>query len=446
MEKKEKPQIQFDDWQKQILAAEGHIILNTGRQVGKTLTFATKAAERMVKIPNTKIIAVSLTEDQAFLMKIMTQEHIEKNYKPYLKVKKSLKPTKNTIHLNNGSSYVVRPVGNTGDAVRGFTGDVLIVDEASRMPELMWMAAKPTLLTTGGDIWMCSTPFGRQGYFYDCFQNKHGHFKVFHVNSEEVIKNRAITDIWTEKRREGGLRMLEEEKANMSELQYAQEYLGQFIDELRQYFPEETIDKVCTEKRRDAILKNRDYFLGVDIARLGDDDTTYQIIHKINKENLVHVDSQIYKKQLTTQTEDRILQTNSLYDFRRIYIDAGAGSLGVGIFDHLLRHEETKRKVVAINNRQIVLDRDGKSKQRLLKEDLYDNLRSLMEKNQIKLLDDEKVRLSLKSVQYEYVRKKNGLTQLRIFGNYTHIVEGLIRAAWCIKEKNINRLLYSFKP
>ena len=27
---------------------------------------------------------------------------------------------------------------------------MLIVDEAAYMPELMWIAAKPTLLTTGG--------------------------------------------------------------------------------------------------------------------------------------------------------------------------------------------------------------------------------------------------------------------------------------------------------
>jgi len=108
------------------------------------------------------------------------------------------------------------------------------------------------------------------------------------------------------------------------------------------------------------------------------------------------------------------------------------------ILNNLLRHEQTKRKVEAINNRKLILDRDGKAKQRILKEDLYDNLRSLGEKGFLKLLDDENVRLSLRSVQYEHVQNPKGLSQMRIFGNYTHIVEGLIRAAWCSKEKHLN--------
>ena len=33
------------------------------------------------------------------------------------------------------------------------------------MPESVFTASKPTLLTTGGKIWMCSTPFGKTGYF-----------------------------------------------------------------------------------------------------------------------------------------------------------------------------------------------------------------------------------------------------------------------------------------
>ena len=54
----------------------------------------------------------------------------------------------------------------------------------------------------------------------------------------------------------------------------------------------------------------------------------------------------------------------------------------------------------------------------------------------VKLLKDDELIQSLKSVQYEYMVKRGEKTELRIFGNYTHIVEGLIRAAWCAKEDN----------
>lgn len=432
----ERKEIILDEWQKEMLQHEGDLLLCTGRQVGKTTIMAHKAGKYMIDHPNSQIIVVSLTEDQAQLMIIMILTFLEQNHRKEIALGKK-RPTKSTITLKNGAKVIARPVGNTGDAVRGFTGDVLIVDEASRMPELMWIAAKPTLLTTGGKIWMCSTPHGKEGFFYDCFQNKDEKYKVFHISSEEVIKNRPISESWTKERREGGIQILEREKQEMSELRYAQEYLGMFVDDLRRLFSDELIDRTCILQPRESVTPNRTYSLGVDIARMGDDESTFEVLEK--QENMLqHRESVVTRKTYTTQTEDMIKSMDNRYDFNKIFIDAGAGSLGVGIFDHLLRDDNLKRKVVAINNRTRPLDSHGKKQARLLKEDLYDNLKSLMEKNKIRLLDDELVRASLRSVQYEYVTKPSQQSQLRIFGNYTHIVEGLIRAAWIVKEKNLN--------
>ena len=429
-------EIVLDDWQKRILETEGNIVLCTGRQVGKTTIFARKACEYMLNNRNSKIIIVSLTEDQAKLIIIMMLDYLEKKDRKMISRGKN-RPTQNKLNLKNGSTALARPVGTTGDAVRGFTGDILIIDEASRMPELVWTASRPTLLTTGGQIWMCSTPFGKQGYFWEAFQNKNDKFTVFHISSEKVIHERPINDNWTEKKSKEAKNFLELEKADMSDLQYGQEYLGLFLDELRQYFSDELIEKICTEKRRDYIIKDRRYFLGVDIARLGKDDSTFQILEINSEKNLIHIESQVTSKQRTTQTQDHIIRLNRAYKFEKIYIDAGSGSLGVGVFDNLLVNSETKRIVVAINNRARALDREGKKKQRLLKEDLYDNLLNLMERGYIKLLDDEEIKLSLKSVQYEFVGKEDQTSQMKIFGNYTHIAEGLIRAAWGIKDKHL---------
>jgi hypothetical protein len=56
-----------------------------------------------------------------------------------------------------------------------------------------------------------------------------------------------------------------------------------------------------------------------------------------------------------------------------------------------------------------------------------------MEQGLIELYDDDDIILSLKSIQYEYV--DNGF---KIFGNYSHITEALIRAAWCVQDKHLN--------
>ena len=428
----------LDDWQKQVLATKGDILLCTGRRVGKTYIMARKAIERMIK-KKTTIVIVSLTEDQAMIIHFMALHYLEENYKK--EISKKFKTTIKRITLTNGSVMISRPVGDTGDATRGYEGGVLIIDEASRMPKLFWIASKPILLTTNGEIWMCSTPFGKQGYFWEKFNETYNlkkekaRFKVFYESSEKVMYNRPLSETWTLEQREGAIRILEEEKGEMSDLEYGQEYLGLFLDELRQYFSDDLINKACILKERETIRKERDYSMGCDIARLGGDEGTWEILDYTNREAIEHIHHESRTKILTTETEDRIYELNRLYDLRKIYIDAGAGSLGVGIFDHLLRNPETKRKVVAINNKARSLDRDDKAKQKLLKEDLYDNLRFLIDRGYLKLLDNEEVKSSLRSIQYEYQNKERRESQIRIFGNYSHIAEGLTRAAWCEKEK-----------
>lgn len=440
--------LRLDKWQEEVLKTKGHFLLCTGRQVGKSTIFAKKCAERMVEQKDCKIIVVSLTEDQAQLIIVMILTHLEQYHKDKI-AKGTKKPTKGSITLKNGSKVLSRPVGNTGDAVRGFTGDVLIIDEASRMPESMFIAARPVLLTTGGEIWMCSTPFGKTGYFYESFINKNNRFKVFHISSEQVINERPICDTWTKEQSEGAIRMLEEEKKDMSVLSYAQEYLGQFIDDLRQMFSDDLIDKCCVLKRM-PYLRDRRYYLGVDVARLGDDSSTFQVFAKIdndypNNRRIEHIESITTNKTLTTDTYDKILYLDQLFDFEKngIGIDAGSGSLGVGILDFLKR-SVVKKKIVALNSRATSLRNDDPNRFKLLNEDMYDTLLSLMERSEIRLLDDELVRLSLKSIQYEYIVKQGQPTKIRIFATHhkhSDIVEGMIRGVFLANQKNINTTL-----
>jgi len=153
-------------------------------------------------------------------------------------------------------------------------------------------------------------------------------------------------------------------------------------------------------------------------------------LKKVNDTTLIHVEHITTKHTLTTQTTKKILQLNDQYNFKKIYVDDGG--LGFGVFSQLLEEETTRRKVEPINNAKRALDRDENRKKKLLKEDLYNNLLRLMERREITLLDDNDIFQSLKSVQYEFEEGK-----FRIFGNDTHIAEGLTRAGWCAKEKSI---------
>src|SRR5690606_36714720 len=100
----------------------------------------------------------------------------------------------------------------------------------------------------------------------------------------------------------------------------------------------------------------------VDIARMGHDESTFEILDRINENTIEQVENLITKKTLTTKTESLIVQLATTYDYiETIAIDAGSGSLGVGIFDHLLNNEVTRRRILAINTNARPSDRDGKS-------------------------------------------------------------------------------------
>ena len=181
---------------------------------------------------------------------------------------------------------------------------------------------------------------------------------------------------------------------------------------------------------------------------MGDDKITFEIFEKINDKLIVQVESIVQEKQLTTDTEKKIIELNNNYKSfgnESIGIDAGAGTLGVSVFDHLLQEDDLKYKIVAINNAKRTYDKEGNNKAQLLKTDLYDNMRAMMEHGTLKLLDDEEVIASLQSVQYEYVIKEGSEPKLRIYGDNTHVVEGMIRAAWLANQKSLNLMVYTIK-
>jgi hypothetical protein len=423
-----------DIWQEEFLQTEGDKILCCGRQIGKSEICGEDGGQYAILNRKTTILMIAPTERQAQLLFNKTLDFLELNYRKYIKKGKD-RPTKSKIQLKNGSLIYCLPTGLSGTGIRGLTIDR--VDEASRIPEDVWIAVEPMLLTTGGDTILLSTPFGRQGYFYDVLINKEkafNSFTRFETTSEKVIEEREICETWTEKQRERALQRLESAKARMTKNQYAQEYLGQFIDDVAQFFTDDLI-KSCMTLQRKAIGLTpfpNSFFLGVDVAGQGGrDETTYEVLERINDKHFLHRENIMELNNLTTFTTRQILKLDRKYNFKNIFVDDGG--VGYGVFSELLEDKQTRRKTIPINNAKRPLDKDEKRKHKILKEDLYNNLLVGMEKGYIKLLDDPEIFQSLKSVQYSY---EDG--RFRIFGNYTHIVEGLIRAYWGSKTKHLN--------
>ncbi len=425
--------IRLDPWQEEFLATEGDKHLCSGRQIGKSVVCAIDAASYAMANKGKTILMIAPTERQSYLLFDKTLgELLAKNSRLIKRGKH--RPTKSRINLHNGTTIYCLPTGLSGLGIRGLTVDRLYVDEAAQVPEDVWVAVEPMMMTTGGDTIMISTPFGTQGKFYDIMINKNNaypSFTRFRQNSLDVVKNREVSDTWTQIQKEKAIAHIESKRLSMSALAFAQEYMGQPLDDLKQVFPDKLLREVCVLERPETIRPGRDYFLGQDIAGMGGDLSTWEVLDGTNRKSVRHVQN-ITKRRI--RTPERVRVTVNLerhYRFKRIGIDDGG--LGSGDFDYLLRDVSTKRKVRALNNASRDLDKDGEKKRRLLKEDMYNNMLAMLEHGHLKLLKDDDVYASLKSVQFEIT---NGKT--RYFGSNTHVAEGLIRAAWLAKSKALN--------
>ena len=441
--------MEYDQWQKDMIKDESqYIMLCKGRQIGGTSTFAEKAVKWM-KEKKTKILVGSITEEQAKLVILMVKDILFRKDKSLIATGKN-KPTLDKVILKNGGEIRSRAVGTMGDAFRGFTADVNWFNESSKWPELAFTSIMPTLMTTGGAIWMDSTPFGKfigtttkKTFFFKCWENLDKRWKIYYKTSEEVIKNRKISGSWTKEKREGAINFLKDQKEMMSEMEYAQEYLGKFMDDLRQWFSDDLIRKRMIAHRPDSINKNWFVGMGNDIARKGLDLGSYEIFRLSGEDRLIQIENQISKDQPITDTSDQIIGLDEKFCGDKIFID-DEGSLGKGVYDILLKDERTREKVIGISNSKRVIDRWGKEKG-IKKTELYVKLLSMMEKGEIDLLDDENIFQSLKSVQYAYTNDSMGRRHLKIFGNDTHICEGITRATELLKYKDLNPIVYTIK-
>jgi hypothetical protein len=127
--------------------------------------------------------------------------------------------------LPNGSRIIGLP--GTEATVRGFSSvALLLIDEAARVADAMYKALRPMLAVADGDLWMMSTPCGKQGFFYETWQSGPAWHRISVPATECPRISKAFLD--------------EELKATGS-TSFRQEYLCEFADDGRHMFNRDLI-------------------------------------------------------------------------------------------------------------------------------------------------------------------------------------------------------------
>ena len=400
--------IKLDGWQKNYINCEGNTAVRAGRQSGKSYAESLRVALFALRNPKTTTLVIGAVDRQSIELFEKIKSHIAILAPKQIKGKVLI----HRMELRNGSKIIAEPVGRTGYGLRGFTIDKLVVDEAHYIPEEVFIAVLPMLATTNGTIDVLSTPRGNSGFFYDCFHDNN--FTCFHTKSCDCPRiNKDFLD---------------KQRKSMTKMQFAQEYEAEFLDSLQQFFPKDLVDSCIGEN---LVKGTGQKYLGIDVARYGGDENSFVVVELINNKIKV-LSIETTERISTADTIGRIQALNDQWNFRKIYIDDGG--IGGPVLDVLLEKPSTKRKVIGINNASRSITADQSKGKKILKEDLYGNLRRLMEQELIKIPDNGRLILSLECIQFEYTDDKN----LKIYGKYSHITEGLIRACYCVLGKGLN--------
>lgn len=419
--------IEFDDWQQQVIDTNGNMVLRSGRQVGKSFIIAHKAAQYALDNPNKLIMVIAFTEKQANLLfsKILNNivQKEKENKRKYIA---KPKPTKHIINLSNKSTIHCYAAGDTGFGIMGFTIDLLIADEAAWIKEEVWNSITPALAVTNGIQWLLSTPFLSEGYYFDCFNDKS--FTSFHQSSEDCPR---ITE-----------EFLERMRTRFTKTKYSQMYLGEFVDDAHRIFGDKWIDKVCTlqDDNKNPSVDEDSKAIGIDVAGTGEDESTYEgLCREGNTIKQFH--HEVVEKSSEMWFTEMMINIKHLNRKYNPKFGIDGDGLGSGVVSSALSDDDLRNRVEDLRNSKREIDKDKKQTSRSMKEAMYLNLLEMGELGQLQLFDCAEIRLSLRSI----ISQKLESGKEKIDGNYSHIAEGLVRAAWLLKSKDLNPTIYTIK-
>jgi phage FluMu gp28-like protein len=277
------------------------------------------------------------------------------------------------VRLPNGLRILGLPANPL--TIRGFTGDVLLDEFAMHaFDREIWAAVFPTILRSGGELDVASTPRGRKNVFYQLASNTR--FERSIVTLPEAVAQGLQVDVDDLRRSMG------------DEQLFRQEFLCEFLDESTAFLTYEQI-AACEEASLNqhtspAELAERggDLFAGVDIGRHRD----LTVIWVLERKGAVLLTVGVYELSgATFRTQYGLLsELLGIRTLRRCCLDAGG--IGMQLAESLVE-DFGPHRVEAVTFTLAV------------KEELAGRLRVAVEQQRIRIPASEAIRNDWHSVQ-----------------------------------------------
>jgi hypothetical protein len=215
--------IALDPWQTEALTTRRHhVLLLVTRQGGKGTVASLLTMDQLLNQPGSKTLVVSRTENQA--KRLLAR--VKSLYLSLPNVPKAITDRADEIGLINGSRAIAVP--GSEQSIRGIDAvDLLVIDEASLVPDELYGAIRPMLATTDGRQVALSTPRGKRGWFYRAYASESPEWHRVTVTAAQIARIKPS--------------FLERERRDLGEWLYRQEYGVEFLDSDDQLYPTDLV-------------------------------------------------------------------------------------------------------------------------------------------------------------------------------------------------------------
>jgi hypothetical protein len=218
-----------DVWQAGLLRSPAaQTLLNCSRQAGKSTVSAALSLAAALLEPPALVLLLSPTERQSAELFRKVKELYDALGRPVAPADR-IRDNRLYLELANGSRVVSLPGKDA--SVRCYSSvRLLVIDEAARVDDALYNGVRPMLAVSGGRLVALSTPFGRRGWFYDAWRAAEPWFRV-QITAAECPRIPAA--------------FLAQERRQIGERWYAQEYGCQFMEMLGAVFSGADIDALA---------------------------------------------------------------------------------------------------------------------------------------------------------------------------------------------------------
>lgn len=197
------------------------------RQAGKSFALAAYIIYRVL-MQAKAVIIVSPTQNQSNELYKKMRDFVSNHQVLQLMIKKD---TATEMEFQNGGRIVSLPQGNEGKSIRGYTADIIVLEEAGVLNDkvvnqvvMPMIASKPS-----GQVIKIGTPLGKNHFYQSCY-GQGTNYILIKITWRDCVEAGQYSQ-----------EFIDEQQRTLLEIEFRQEYEAEFTEDDTAFFKYELV-------------------------------------------------------------------------------------------------------------------------------------------------------------------------------------------------------------